>query len=300
MTATRSPGFFNRLRRALLAPLLVGALLALTIPAPSLAAPPGEAAQDRAEVDARLAALEEGVEPARQQAAMASLVKLGRPAIPRLLEVLGDAERSWEVRAGVAWVLGELGDAAAVEGLERAWGFKEAPETFRMQVAIALGSLGRTGPLRGMLAASPGANPILVAKASMALANLRDKEAVALIKPWLANEDIAPFIALALGRLGDDAGLALIKPLMADPMFRDYAAVALGALGQKDALLPLRYALANPDPFVRRDAIAGLARLGDTGAMGEVEALLKDPDPRVREAATEGLKRLERAKRRQR
>ncbi len=268
--------------------LIIALVLSLNALAPARAQ-----GVEAAEIDARLAALEKDDAPEAQQAAMTSLVKLGADALPHLIAALGDKGRSWPARSGAAWVLGEIADARAVEALNAAWADAEAPGVFKVQVATALAALGQTGPLRSFLDLKGDA--ILAAKAATALANVQDRGAVEAIKPLLSNADIAPFVALALGRLGDDSGRAEIEALGKEPMFRDYVAVALGALGDKKALMPLRFALSNPDPFIRRDAAEALGRLEDASSLAKLEEMAAaDPDARAREAAAKAARKLSR------
>ncbi len=264
---------------------------------------PVASAQDApsvAEIESRLEVTRnKSAAPDAQQAAMRSVVKMGPGAIAHLGKALAQSKRSWPERTAIAWILGEIGHKDALVPLKAAWELKDAPGTFRVQVAISMGGLGEMEALRGFLAPEMKDSKILVAKAAVALANLRDFDAVEQLKPWVNDPDIGPFIAMSLGRLGDDSGKAALKEMLTEPMFRDYAAVALGNLGDKTVLYPLRFALANPDPFIRRDAVRILERFKDKESLKDFKRLAsEDPDPRVREAAERAAKRVGRVRRR--
>jgi HEAT repeat protein len=276
--------------------LFVFSVLAINLSLPLLcAAEPGLAQQVVAQLD-RLDAptqAQEGPE------VLQALVGLGEGAVPHLGEALLDGQRPWASRAGAAWALGELARPDALPWLEKAWALSEAPNTFRVQVAIALGALGRREPLR--LLVQDTADKIVAAKAATAIANQRDRDAVPLLRPWLDDPEIGPFVALAAGRLGDPAARAALIPLLREKALRDYAAIALGELGDTTVALSLRFALENPDPFVRRDAAALLGRLGDVPSRPALEARrAKEQDPRVIEAIDRALLMLRRKERQKR
>lgn len=280
-------------------------LIALALCCGSLATGTGLCAQEpppqsspvveRATVEARLAVLANPeAEPERQVAAQRSLVRLGPGGIVFLSSALLDDTRPWSVRTGAAWVLGELRSEVAIEALFKAWNLKGSPGTFRVQVAIALSTLGERDPLRSFLI-PPQSDKIVVAKAAIAVANLRDKDAVEALRAWEADEDIGAFVVLALGRLGASVDQAVLRELMTEPIFRDQAAVALARLGDRTVMLNLRFALSNPDAFLRFEAVTLIRRFRDKGALKELRKMARDdPDPRVQQAASRAVRDLDR------
>ena len=76
------------------------------------------------------------------------MVRIGQPAVPSLIEALGDED--WDVRREAAWALGEIGDARAVPSLIEAlrdedWRVREAAvEALEGIGAPALPELERT------------------------------------------------------------------------------------------------------------------------------------------------------------
>jgi HEAT repeat protein len=243
------------------------------------------------DVGIRVAALAND-RPEDDEAARSSLVKLGPGVVQHLAPVLLDADQTWEVRTSVAWVLAEVSNDRSVPALKKAWKLPDAPGSFRIQVAIALGTYGKPAALRSFL--QPDApDKVLVAKAAIASANLKDPQALALMAPFVNDPDIGPFVAIASCRLGDNGAMDLVRPLLKDPVFRDHAAVALAAAGDTTITLPLRFALENVDPFVRSEAAAGLARLKDHDSYDRISKMaMEDADPRVRKAARRALIRL--------
>lgn len=243
------------------------------------------------DVDIRLQALSND-RPEDDSAAQASLVKMGPGVVPHLGPVLLDNKRDWSVRIAAAWVLGEIGADSAKADLKRAWALSDAPGAFRIQIAIALAGLGDKAPLHSFLDPSQE-DKILVAKAAIAAANLKDEEALPLLAPHLEDGDIGPFVAIAACRLGDASAASKVRPLLREPAFRDFAAVALASTGDKTVIIPLRFALDNADPFLRAEAATLLARFKDETSRKKIETLRdRDPDPRVRKAAKRAMIRL--------
>jgi len=75
---------------------------------------PGARAADEARIRSLIEALESSNDAVRQDARR-SLVGIGRPAVPYLLQALGD--RHHRVRWGAAKALGQIGDPEAAEAL---------------------------------------------------------------------------------------------------------------------------------------------------------------------------------------
>jgi hypothetical protein len=75
--------------------------------------------------------------------AMASIAAFGRQVLDRMIQALSDADG--EVRAGAAWVLGELKDQRAIEHLEKA--ANDDYPLARIQAKASLMAMGR-GPKR--------------------------------------------------------------------------------------------------------------------------------------------------------
>src|SRR5436305_3900381 len=75
-----------------------------------------------------------------------------------------------------------------------------------------------------------------------------------------------------------------------DEAARTEAGVALGKIG-KPALPPLRQALHDPDPVVRKTAADALRRMGEDAevALPALTELLRDPDPHVRASAAHAI-----------
>lgn len=73
-----------------------------------------------------------------EDAAMAALVRIGRPAVPPLLEALKNKE--WYVRMNAAETLGKIGDSSAIPALARA--FIDRDQGVREAATEALAKMG--------------------------------------------------------------------------------------------------------------------------------------------------------------
>jgi HEAT repeat protein len=162
-------------------------------------------------------------------AAAAVLRQIGAPAVPGLLAALRDADA--DVRWMAAWVLGEIGDAAAVPGLLAA--LRDADWYVRKAAAKALGEIGDAAAVPGLLAA------------------LRDAD-------WYVREAAAA----ALGQIGAPAVPGLLAALGdAKARVHEAAAAALGEIGDAAAVPGLLAALRDADWWVRRAAARALRNL---------------------------------------
>lgn len=147
-------------------------------------------------VQALLDALADAENSGRRSAAAEALVRCGRSAVLPLLEALHSNDI--DVRKQVVDVLGLLGDARAVDGLERALCDSEA--NVRAAAADALAALGA------------------------------ENLAAALTERFASDPE--PFVRLAalraLVELESPLPLALLAPVLADPVLRNTAYAALG------------------------------------------------------------------------
>jgi HEAT repeat protein len=73
-----------------------------------------------------------------RRAAAEALVKIGTPAVPALIQALGDSD--WDVRRAAAEALGAIGDPQAIPALIQALG--DSSWGVRRAAAWALGKLG--------------------------------------------------------------------------------------------------------------------------------------------------------------
>jgi HEAT repeat protein len=167
------------------------------------------------------------------------VVGLGAPAVPALIQALGDSD--WDVRRAAAEALGKLGDPQAVPALIGAlgeWGDLWS-ENVRRAAAEALGKLG-----------DPQAVPALIQA-------LGDSD-------W----DVRRAAAEALAKIGTPAVPALIQALGdSDWDVRRAAAEALGAIGDPQAIPALIQALGDSGWDVRRAAAEALGAIGDPQAV---------------------------------
>jgi len=219
-----------------------------------------------------------------QRAASGALIKIGRPAVERLVAVLNDSH----VRS------------RAEQGQGSFWS-SDAPDRKFSRVfeeaARALGEIGDASAVEPLIAAlidhDLGA---LRAAAAGALAKIGDARAVepliAVFGGWHWPDDSREMVckaaAGALAKIGD---VRAVGPLIA--MLKDYrmcweAAEALVQIGSA-AVEPLIPRLNDGDAGVRKVAASVLGKIGDARAVGPLIAALKDSDSKVRLAATEAL-----------
>ena len=220
-----------------------------------------------------------------------------RDHLETLLRDLDDREAG--MRSDAAWDLGFVDDPRARAGLREALGDKDAAVRQaaveglgRLRDADSIGAIierlgDRDRPVREAAAAClDGFGPAAVdplAQAVMAAADARRPGSAAL------------GAAAALGRIGDDRA---VDPLAAlahgrSDEGRTAAVAALTSLGLAAGLAPLREALADENPDVRKAALEGVASIAGNAARPLIEDRLKhETDPAVRSAALGILERL--------
>lgn len=86
--------------------------------------------------------------------AMVAIAAYGRAVSDRMIQALDDADK--DVRAGAAWILGELKDSRAIEGLEKV--AKDDYPLARIQAKASLVVLGR-GPKKAAKTEAPAEGP---------------------------------------------------------------------------------------------------------------------------------------------
>ncbi|MBV9851440.1 MAG: HEAT repeat domain-containing protein [Armatimonadetes bacterium] len=258
--------------------------------------------------------------PSRGDRAAVELVRIGRPGVPALMQVVQDVRTDdvpYGERANRRWfavqILGRIGDrraepvlvdclrrepvsavrAYAPCALERLHDPRAEPalqdglaDTFpdvRQNAAHALGALlsARAVPALISLLADP---PGMAAFPEGAARNLQDADVV-----W-GPPAVSPAsaAALALAQIGAPA----VKPLrtaLADPRTHRFAAVGLAFSASRQTDADVRGLLRDPDPEVRVAAARGEVARHDGGAVPPLAAALHDPDGRVRLAAGQAL-----------
>ena len=177
---------------------------------------------------------------------------MGKAMVPMLNKRL-DAEKSPEVKASLARLLGEAKDPSSIEPLMNAMDLAASDSdarTMNKEIAIAMGEIGdpKAVPALLKLIKVKGDNYTVIA-AIEALGELKAKEAVEPLSEVAGDEAIETFITkkaiMALGDIGDPAAV----PVVVKDMFKERkgvsfymeASFALYQFGQPaaDALLPV-------------------------------------------------------------
>ncbi len=174
-------------------------------------------------------------------------------------------DKSWLVKGGCAWALGETGDSSGINELKALLGVDVGNESSwaRDKAALALAKKGNGG-LEALIY-SLGANG----------ASARRRSSWALIQ------------------IGDPAIPYLVSTLRDVNKFaRERAAMVLGWIGNKKGVVPLSWALDDRDPEVRKMAAWALGRIGEKGAIQALEHALDDQDDSVVEYSKEAMQRL--------
>ena len=188
----------------------------------------------------------------------------------------------------VLWLLATAGCAHSRGGLTPLP--ERGPAT---AAASAPGAAASTDPQDATRAAAAAALP---GNPMRAIAVAEERRARPELTPFLASPEpvVRARAALALGRLQDSLAVAALTPLATDsiPEVRREAVFALGQIGHRSAREALGRALATGDLETTDLAIEALGKLGDTAATPLVTRYLADTSPRLRGEAAMALWRL--------
>jgi len=157
------------------------------------------------------------------------LVRIGRPAVPPLIEAIDNDDH--DVRKFVVDVLGLIKDDAAVE------------------------------PLCGRLFDE---NPNVVCSAAEALGEIGSSKVItALVAAYDRTEDVRLQAVEALGKIGDPSALdTLFGYLKSDDPLILYAVIeAIGSIGLKDSVSSLRKYLYHKDPTIAEAALTAIINI---------------------------------------
>ena len=221
------------------------------------------------------------------------LLRIGRPAVPTLLEALreGDEVAKWNA----ARLLALVPVSEAVPDLASL--VEHPDEKVRLAAVYALREVRTGGARRALAAFLADSSPRVRGLAVDGLGRHREKSALEWVLPLLGDpvREVRRDAFRALGRIrGGEAARALSRALDGIEGARDLAAEALDALGRTgapEATPALEAALTAGELGLSREGALALARLGPPGVPVLLRAL-ESPDPYVRWRSVGALRTL--------
>jgi len=266
------------------------------------------------------AALAQILASAHPEVRRRAVVAVGRIADPAggALLTAARVDPDSEVRASVAFSLGQLRDPAAVAWLGETLQASQTPPAVAREAASALGKIlvpeSRAALARYLTTASatPQSAPV-VGEALLSVGRFNGPQDLAPIVKWIASSDVEVRwrATWALFRPRDPAALPHLITLSADPSADvrfwavrglgpspatagAFGAAAAGAPSEADrtrATTRLREALRDPDRRVRTEALRAVSQLADDESFAAVLAALDSDDSWLAVSAAEGLAR---------
>ncbi|OQW83451.1 MAG: hypothetical protein BVN30_06010 [Proteobacteria bacterium ST_bin16] len=215
---------------------------------------------------------------------------------PDTLQVLIDALMDEDpfVRSDTAYVLGKIGDKAAVDALMLT--LMDENYYVRSRAAVALGKIGDKTAVDALIPTLKDKDSSVCSSAIYALGEIGNKAAIDTLMLALKDENfhVRSNAANALGKIGDKAAVDTLMLALkdADYLVRSYAADALSIIGNKTTVDTLMLALKDEDSDVRSRAAAALGVIGDKAAVDALIPTLKDKDSSVRSRATDALSKI--------
>jgi formylglycine-generating enzyme required for sulfatase activity len=245
-----------------------------------------------------------GVRNEHKAYALETLVKIGKPAVPSLINKLGDSND--EIKKDAARTLGKIGPEAVAAVPELIKTFSECGPNIRQAAAEALGNIGPAAQaaVPNLIKALGDLNSSIRLTASKALDKIgpEAKNAVPDLIKILGDQraSVRQAATEILGKIGPNAKNAvpvLIKSLNDhDFKVRHSATQALGKIGSnaKNAVPVLIKSLNDHDFKVRHSATQALGKIG-SNAKNAVPVLIKslnDHDFTIRQAAIQALGKI--------
>jgi HEAT repeat protein len=224
------------------------------------------------------------------------LIRLGKPPIDRLSEVLADEDQNDSDRLGAVQFLGWTRDPRAVKPLIGA--LKDEKEMLRSEAAYTLGQMGDDRAISPLIATLDDESSHVRCRTAEALEQLgmRNRSVVAPLVAALENPSwrVRSGAALALSWMNAEPAKAKLRVALEDESMpvRNAAALALALMGESDVIRPLIEALGDEIALVRAEVAFALGYTGDPRAVEPLITALKDQDDVVRLAAVRALGKI--------
>ena len=219
--------------------------------------------------------------------ASSALVKMGKPAVELLIVALEDG--SWVARVAAARALGRIKDTRVVEPLIAA--LKDGSWWVRRAAAWALGETKDPRAVAPLAVALKDKVWFVRNSAISALKYIRDPSAVEPLIAALKHKDsnIRQQAAWGLEMMGDSRAVEPLIQALKDRRVRCEAAGALGQIGDTRAVEPLIAALKSRDSYTRYVVVWALGAIRDRRAVEPLIQALRDKSQDVRREAADGL-----------
>ncbi len=220
------------------------------------------------------------------------LKKIGKPAIPFLVEALGHTEK--RVRRAAAVLLGELNATSAVPALVEA--FQNATRTSdRMILAATLGRLRDERGLSALMDGLKAKDKQLQAVSARAIAQFEDSRAVPTLVDLLDSSDelVRGSAVYALKKIGEK-GIPELSRALATTKGSTKVEVLnlLAEVGGDESIAAIQTALEDVNMYVRLAAARSLARLGNTDGLPVANEALRSSSPETRKFGMDIIQQL--------
>jgi len=225
-----------------------------------------------------------------------ALIRLGKPPVDRLSEVLADENQNDWDRRGAVQFLGWTRDPRAVKPLIGA--LKDENEMVRSEAAYTLGQVGDERAIDPLITTLDDESSHVRCQAARALEQIGRRGGSVVDTLIAALEDgswrVRSSAALALSWLRADPAKAKLRAALEDESMpvRNAAALALARMDESDVIQPLIEALGDETALVRAEVAFALGYAGDPRAVEPLITALKDQDDVVRLAAVRALGKI--------
>lgn len=250
------------------------------------------------------------------------LVEIGKPAIPKILEVVQDKTKDGRMRyLLILEVLPQIKDERTLEPLVAILGDENEQVGLRSVAALALACLKDERSVDPLLRALESEHGEIRESAARVFFGFHHPRAVKPLIEMLRDESAGATAARALGLIGDpraieplievvedhtnseavialgyfsdERSIELLKRILKDDEYKDWRTGIVESLGRLGQVEPLIEALKDKDSLIQVRTARALGEIGDPKAIDPLKELLsKTEDEYVKETVIRALKKL--------
>jgi len=211
--------------------------------------------------------------------AAATLMEMGKPAVPYLLTAFKDSGKNEVLRKMYAEIIGEIKDGSAVGPLVEVLNNPNETEFIRAEAASTLGKIGVETAFNPLLNTLNDPSEQVRSMAAYGLGYLGSGNAVVPLIGKLTDpsELMRNRVIRALGALPDSRAVEPLINCLEDPSESvvTQAILSLGALKDSRAIVPLIDILETKTGIRQVSAMQALGQLGDTRAVDPLISILQ-------------------------
>lgn len=205
-----------------------------------------------------------------------NMMKIGKPAIPHLINFAKDKTKNMWLRERALELIGTINDASAADSLIEILNDKDQDVAIRSEAIETLQQINAVQAAPYLLNALNDESPTIRGTAAWTLGYLKCEKSVTNLIKIVQNENeiesVRSDAIISLGNLEDKMATDTLISILSKPNFRRYSILALAKIKDPNAIDILIKIALDRDNEDRYAAIGALGKIGDKRA---IEPLLK-------------------------